>query len=192
MSIYTLFRHFTSKAPSNSALLRSPAMSTLTFTLNDGNQIPWLAFGTGTAWYHQDAQKAVTMAIQTGVVHLDGAQMYRNEESLGAAILASGKPRSSLYVTTKLDKVPEGKTVRDTLVESLKKLKVDYVDLFLIHVPTAHPNLKSVWKEMEAAQKEGLTKSIGVSNFRISDLETVMDGATVVPAVNQVNFFQCS
>ncbi|RDX56784.1 Aldo/keto reductase [Lentinus brumalis] len=164
-------------------------MAPLTIPLNDGKQIPWLGFGTGTALYSKDAEAAIRVAIANGIVHLDGAQMYQNEDSLGNGIASSGKPRSELFVTTKLGKLPEGKTVRDTLVESLKKLKLDYVDLFLIHMPIHHEGkLKAVWKEFEELQKEGLAKSIGVSNFRIKDFEELLDGANVVPAVNQIEY----
>ncbi|KAI0670395.1 Aldo/keto reductase [Trametes maxima] len=167
----------------------SRTMAPLTITLNDGKQIPWLGFGTGTALYTKDATEAIKVAIANGVTHLDGAQVYANEDSLGAGIIASGKPRSELFVTTKLGKVPEGKTVRDTLVESLKKLQLDYVDLFLIHIPIQHEGkLQSVWKEFEALQKEGLTKSIGVSNFRVKDLNEILEVATVIPAVNQIEY----
>lgn len=180
MAAFALLRRYSSTLPRT--------MAPLTIPLNDGKQIPWLGFGTGTALYKQDAESAVRVAIANGIVHLDGAQMYQNEESLGNAIASSGKPRSELYVTTKLAELPAGKTVRDTLLESLKKLKLDYVDLFLIHVPTQHEGkLKSVWKEFEGLQKEGLAKSIGVSNFRVKDLEEIIDGAAVIPAVNQVS-----
>ena len=156
-------------------------------TLNDGRQIPFIGFGTGTALYQKDAENSVKLALACGIVHLDGAQLYQNEDSLGDAVVASGVPRASLFVTTKLGKVPEGKTVRDTLVESLKKLKMDYVDLFLIHMPIHHAGrLAQVWKEFEAIQKEGLARSIGVSNFRVKDYEELMQGATVTPAINQV------
>ncbi|KAI0636984.1 Aldo/keto reductase [Trametes polyzona] len=167
----------------------SRTMAPLSITLNDGKQIPWLGFGTGTALRGKDAADFVRVAIANGITHLDGAQLYDNEDTLGAGIASSGKPRSELFVTTKLGKIPEGKTVRDTLVESLKKLRLDYVDLFLIHVPTNHEGqLKSVWKEFEALQKEGLAKSIGVSNFRAKDLHEVLEVATVIPAVNQIEY----
>jgi diketogulonate reductase-like aldo/keto reductase len=164
-----------------------------TFFLNDGTRIPWLAFGTGTALYGKDAANLVSLAIASGVTHLDGAQSYRNEESLGAGIKASGKPRSELYIVTKLRKLEEGQTVRQSLEESLKKLGVDYVDLFLIHNPLAHVHegkskLKQVWREMEEVKEAGLTTSIGVSNFTVAHLTEICEGATVLPAVNQVNF----
>lgn len=163
------------------------AQAGLTLKLNDGTTVPWLAFGTGTALNTKDAEGPVTQALKAGVTHLDGAQSYKNEDSMGNAIVNSGIPREQIYVTTKLAKLEAGQSVRSTLVESLKKLKVDYVNLFLIHSPVQHADrLEEVWKEMEACQKEGLTKSIGVSNFRISDLERCIAAGSVVPAVNQV------
>ncbi|RDB21552.1 NAD/NADP-dependent indole-3-acetaldehyde reductase [Hypsizygus marmoreus] len=165
-------------------------MSTkLTITLNDGNHVPWLAFGTGTALYRRDAEDSVRTAIENGITHLDGAQMYDNEDSLGAGIRASGKPRSDLYIVTKLKALNPGQTVKESLKESLKKLGVDYVDLFLIHSPNPankEGKLKELWKGMEETKKEGLAKSIGVSNFRVEDLEVVVDGAEIIPAVNQI------
>ncbi|KAF8921097.1 NADP-dependent oxidoreductase domain-containing protein [Mucidula mucida] len=159
----------------------------LSFTLNDGNTIPWVAFGTGTALFGQDAAKSVTVAINNGMTHLDGAQVYRNEQSLGDGIKACKKSRSDLFITTKL-KEGETRPVKETLVESLQKLGVDYVDLFLIHSP--HPvnkagGLPELWKQMEDIKKDGLAKSIGVSNFRAEDLQAVLDNCTIVPAVNQ-------
>ncbi|EMD38083.1 hypothetical protein CERSUDRAFT_93603 [Gelatoporia subvermispora B] len=163
-------------------------MSSFTLPLNDGRSIPWLGFGTGTALYNKDAENAVKTALTTGVIHLDGAQMYGNEESLGAAIKASGKPRDALWVTTKLAKLSPGQSVRESLQGSLKKLQLDYVDLFLIHIPIQHEDLKGVWKQFEEVHKEGLAKSIGVSNFRVKDFEQILDGATVVPSVNQIEY----
>jgi diketogulonate reductase-like aldo/keto reductase len=163
-------------------------MANTPIKLNGGTTIPLLAFGTGTAHYKKDAQDTVTKAINAGFTHLDGAQLYNNEEYLGAGIAATGKPREQLFITTKLAKPAEDKTVRDTLVESLKKLQLDYVNLFLIHTPLQFPGgLKAVWKEMEAVKKEGLTRSIGVSNFRVAQLREILDGAEIPPSINQVN-----
>ena len=120
MAVFALLRRFSSTSTTLTRI-----MAALTIPLNDGKQIPWLGFGTGTALYQRDAEAAVRVAIANGIVHLDGAQMYQNEDSLGNAIASSGKPRAELFVTTKLGKLPEGKTVRDTLLDSLKKLKLD-------------------------------------------------------------------
>jgi len=164
--------------------------TTHTITLNNGVQVPWLAFGTGTALYNRDAAELVRIAIDNGITHLDGAQMYNNEDSLGQGIKASNKPRSELFIVTKLKPGLEGQTVKQTLEESLQKLGLDHVDLFLIHSPTPENQeegrLKELWKQMEGVHKDGLAKSIGVSNFRVEDLKEILDGAEIVPAVNQI------
>ncbi|KAL0570811.1 hypothetical protein V5O48_011147 [Marasmius crinis-equi] len=164
-----------------------------TFTLNDNTPIPWLGFGTGTALYQQDVTETVVNAIRAGVRHLDGAQMYQNEDSLGAGIRESGVPRSELFVTTKL--LPnidfDKESPKSKLVESLKRLGFDYVDLYLIHSPQPAQELgklKELWKDMEEIKKEGLAKSIGISNFGLKALEETLEVATVVPAANQVEF----
>ncbi|EIN07276.1 Aldo/keto reductase [Punctularia strigosozonata HHB-11173 SS5] len=164
-------------------------MAKTTFQLNDGTSIPWIAFGTGTALYNRDAENAVVQAISLGVTHLDGAQVYGNEDSLGSAIAKSGKKREELYVVTKVYKLQEGETVIDNLKGSLKRLKLDYVDLFLIHsADSFFGRQQEIWKGLEAAKEAGLTKSIGVSNYRVQDLEELLAGAKVVPAVNQIEF----
>ncbi|KAF9527009.1 NADP-dependent oxidoreductase domain-containing protein [Crepidotus variabilis] len=164
-----------------------------TFTLNTGTQIPWLGFGTGTALYSKDASQLVRQAIDAGVNHLDGAQMYNNEETLGTGIKQSGKPRAELFITTKLNgKVLQpGQTIKDTLQVSLQKLGLEYVDLFLIHDPTpatkqSNETLIDWWKQMEGVYADGLAKAIGVSNFKVSDLEIILPGAKVIPAANQI------
>ncbi|KAI0306312.1 Aldo/keto reductase [Multifurca ochricompacta] len=166
-------------------------MANTPIKLNDNTTIPLLAFGTGTALYGTDAEHLVTAAINAGFTHLDGAQAYKNEDSLGAGIVAAGKARKQLFVTTKLAKQPEDKSVRDSLVESLAKLQVDYVDLFLIHTPIYYQEpgrLKAVWRQVEAIKKEGLARSIGVSNFRPAQLREILDGAEFPPSVNQIEF----
>ncbi|KAG1735552.1 NADP-dependent oxidoreductase domain-containing protein [Suillus lakei] len=162
-------------------------MTISTLSLNDGNQVPWIAFGTGTALFQQDAQNTVETAIANGFTHLDGAQMYENEESLGAGIKASGAARSALFVTTKLHRLQPGQTAKTALQVSLKKLGLEYVDLYLVHVPGDHAgHLKEVWKSMEECKREGLSKSIGVSNFEVEHLEEILEGAEFPPSVNQV------
>ncbi|KAH8113583.1 Aldo/keto reductase [Phellopilus nigrolimitatus] len=172
------------------------------YSLNDGKSVPWLAFGTGTALYEKNCTDVASRALALGFTHLDGAQMYRNEDSLGAAIdtylSASGdegtrkKKRDALYVTTKLDKIPAGKGVEDTLRESLSKLRVDFVDLFLVHHPLQHVDrpggLQQVWREMVDVKAKGLVKSIGVSNFNKAQLEEVVSLGLDVPAVNQIEY----
>jgi diketogulonate reductase-like aldo/keto reductase len=163
-------------------------MAISTLTLNDGNQVPWIAFGSGTAFFQQDAQTAMQTAIATGFTHLDCAQMYENEETVGAAIQASGTPRPELFVTTKLDRLQPGQTAKTALQVSLAKLGMEYVDLYLVHNPRPHKGqLKAVWKVMEECKKEGLAKSIGVSNFEVEHLQEILEGAEIPPSVNQVS-----
>ncbi|KAH7911497.1 NADP-dependent oxidoreductase domain-containing protein [Hygrophoropsis aurantiaca] len=164
-------------------------MSVPGISFNDGHQVPWIAFGTGTALYQQDATEAVKIALENGFTHLDGAQMYNNETTLGAGIVASGKPRSEIFVTTKLTKLQSGQTAKTALEDSLKKLGLQQVDLYLIHSPSHHQGpgrLGQVWKEMEECQSEGLTKSIGVSNFQPQHLKEILEVGSISPAVNQI------
>ena len=162
---------------------------TKSYTLNDGSKIPSLGFGTGTALNGKDSANFVRVAIENNITHLDGAQMYKNEESLGAGIKASGKPRSELFVTTKLNILQPFQTIKQSLEESLAKLGLDYVDLFLIHTPAQCRKEKSFgqfWAGMEEVKQAGLAKSIGVSNFKVEDLKAILETAKIVPSVNQV------
>ncbi|KAF5315820.1 hypothetical protein D9611_004842 [Ephemerocybe angulata] len=166
-------------------------MSPSTLALNNGRQIPWMGFGTGTALFGRDATKLVVQAIESGVTHLDGAQVYNNEDSLGLAIKESGKPRVELFVTTNLRPPSAGQTVdvKASLKESLRKLQLDHVDLYLIHSPypaNTEGKLQDIWKHMEEVHEAGLATSIGVSNFRVEDLQDILKIAKVVPAVNQI------
>lgn len=132
-------------------------------------------------------------ALSVGFTHLDCAEVYNTEESVGIALQKylsgpSGPPRDSIFITTKLyNALESGQTVKDRLEASLKRLHVDYVDLYLIHTPMSHlGRLQDVWKQMEGVQRAGLAKSIGVSNFRVPDYEEFLDGADIIPVCNQV------
>lgn len=166
-------------------------MPVKTFKLSDGTEIPWVAFGTGTALVRQDCTDACTLALSTGFTHIDTAQIYQNEEGVGSAISASGIPRNSLYVTTKVVSIPSGQSVEDLLRDSLKKLQIEYVDLFLVHAPDRFDDreggLKQVWREMVDVKKKGLTRSIGVSNFGMKALKEVIELGLDKPTVNQVS-----
>lgn len=143
----------------------------------------------GTALYSRDVTNNVRLALDSGFTHIDTAQAYNNEDSVGVALASHFKtqPRSSLYITTKLFGLKPGETVRSVLSSQLKKLQVDYVDLYLWHTPIGFEGkLGGVWKQFEEIKQEGLAKSIGVSNFRSKDLEELLSSASVVPAVNQV------
>jgi len=141
--------------------------------------------------YGKDAAGFVKAAIENGFTHLDSAQIYDNEDTLAAGIKASGKPRSELYIVAKVKGLEPAQTAMQALQVSLRQLNMDYDDLFLIH--SASPankegKLKALWEEMEEMHSQGLAKSIGVSNFRVEDLNVILDGAKVIPAVGQVKF----
>src|SRR5699024_10909304 len=154
-----------------------------TVTLNDGNTIPQLGYGVFKIDPEQ-TEEMVAEALKVGYRHIDTAAIYGNEEGVGAAIAKSGIPREELFITTKLwnDRHEEA-----ALQESLDKLVLDYVDLYLIHWPSTNTgNFKAAWKSLEKAQEQGLTKSIGVANFTVKNLEDLAMVAKVSPAVNQI------
>jgi diketogulonate reductase-like aldo/keto reductase len=130
------------------------------------------------------------MAIKTGYHHLDGAAVYNNETELGIAIKESGVPREKLYITTK----NPGQNATDTeksFAESLRKLQLDYVDLYLVHAPFFADSPKDIqkkWADMEIILASGRARSIGVSNFLQPHLETVLATAKVIPAINQIEY----
>jgi len=166
--------------------------------LNDGQEIPVLGYGLGTANYKADPNspvdkelvKTVVLAIKTGYYHLDGAQVYGNEAELGLAIKESGVPREKLYVTTKIDGVNTQNT-QEAFETSLKKLGLDYVDQYLIHAPffaKSPADIQAKWADLEKIQASGKAKTIGVSNFRKADLEAILETAKVIPAINQIEF----
>jgi diketogulonate reductase-like aldo/keto reductase len=154
--------------------------------LKDGSSMPYPIYGTGTSLRGKEVHQLVANAIKAGYRHLDCAQMYANEVSVGRGIAESGVSRDELYITTKVVSVPEGLTVSDSLRDSLQKMKLDYVDLCLIHEPVGHRDLRDTWSEMERCKEEGLARSIGVSNFRVQDFEEISAGSTSLPVVNQV------
>ncbi|KAL7822509.1 Aldo/keto reductase [Trichoderma gracile] len=165
--------------------------------LNDGNEIPLLGYGLGTARFKRNQgpldQELVDLtkrAIEIGYYHLDGAEVYGNEEELGAAIKASGVPREKLFVTTKIS-ATEKKNTEEAFVLSLKKLGLDYVDLYLIHGPffaDSDEELQQKWADLEAIKASGRAKSIGVSNFLQEHLEAILKTAKVPPAINQIEY----
>jgi diketogulonate reductase-like aldo/keto reductase len=152
--------------------------------LADGNSIPVLGLGVWQIPNGPTTVNAVRWALELGYRHIDTAQAYGNEESVGQALKQSGVPREDLFITTKFYPGSE-----DPVAEaegSLSRLGVDYVDLYIIHWPQRGPTW--AWPGMERAKELGYARSIGVSNFDVGELEQVMAMATDPPVVDQVQF----
>ncbi|WP_089156787.1 aldo/keto reductase [Micromonospora sp. NBS 11-29] len=158
-------------------------------SLNDGNSIPQLGFGVFQI-EPKDTAQAVGTALEIGYRHIDTAQMYGNEAEVGQAVRASGLDRSEVYVTSKLNNgFHRPDDARKAFEQSLREMKFDYLDLFLIHwpLPTLYDgDFVATWKVLEEFRRDGRVKSIGVSNFQVAHLERLAAEAEVVPAVNQI------
>lgn len=165
-----------------------------TYTLNNGVKIPIIGFGT---WQTPDgdvAEHAVESALNAGYRHIDTAAAYGNEESVGEALKRSGVNRHDLFITTKLWNADHGyRSAKAAIDRSLQNLKVDYLDLYLIHWPNpvdmrdhwAEANAES-WRAMEEAVQAGKIRAIGVSNFRKRHLDELLKTAEIKPVVNQI------
>ncbi|MGH3614011.1 MAG: aldo/keto reductase [Pseudonocardia sp.] len=155
--------------------------------LNNGVQIPRVGFGVFQIEQRITAD-AVRAAFDAGYRHVDTAQMYGNEEGVGAAIVESGLPRDEVFVTTKLNNDRHGRDeAAIALDESLERLGLDHVDLYLIHWPIpAQDRYVETWKGFEKVVADGRARAIGVSNFTIAHLERLAAETGTVPAVNQI------
>jgi diketogulonate reductase-like aldo/keto reductase len=151
--------------------------------MNDGRSIPALGFGVWQTRSGRQCEGAVLAAIEAGYRHIDTAAIYGNEESVGKAVRESGIPREEIFITTKLWNEDHGNPSKAIDV-SLKRLGVDYVDLYLIHFPVAQRNAS--WKVMQTMQAAGKARSIGVSNFTIRHLEDLLGKSQTTPAINQI------
>lgn len=162
-------------------------MTIPTLELNDGHRIPQLGFGVFKV-PADEAQSAVASALEAGYRHIDTAAIYGNEEGVGAAIAASGIPRDELYITTKLwNDRHDGDEADAAIAESLEKLGLDRVDLYLVHWPTpAQDNYVHAWEKLIGIRERGLATSIGVSNFLVPHLDRIVAETGVTPAVNQI------
>ncbi|MEX0803540.1 MAG: aldo/keto reductase [Candidatus Binatia bacterium] len=160
--------------------------------LNDGHLIPQLGLGVWQARAGKTCEAAVLAALEAGYRHIDTAAFYGNEESVGAAIRTSGIPRDEVFVTTKLWNSDHGNP-QGALDTSLRKLGMEYVDLYLIHYPVRER--RRSWRVLETLRARGRARSIGVSNFTIAHLTELLAESETVPAVNQVEFhpylYQC-
>ncbi|KAF8639508.1 hypothetical protein AX17_001413 [Amanita inopinata Kibby_2008] len=182
-------------------------MNVPSFQLNNGTKIPAVGLGCwiGSVGNDQRVYDMCAKGLKIGYRHVDTAAQYGNERMVGKAVRDSGIPRSSIYITTKLG-LRAGHRVREAFEESLKELDCEYIDLYLIHWPQVgsykengdlmalneeHPGFINVWKEVEKLVETGKVKSIGVSNFSVKTLSTLLPHCKIIPAVNQVEMHPC-
>lgn len=167
-----------------------------TYTLADDVQIPCIGFGTWQTPNGETAINSVKAALKAGYRHIDTAACYGNESSVGQAIKESGVPREEIFVTSKVWNTERGYEKTLAAFETTRaKLDLDYVDLYLIHWPAAanqFENWKEInaqtWRALEELYIKGKVKAIGVSNFLPHHLEALLEGAKVVPMVNQIEY----
>jgi len=155
--------------------------------LNSGHEIPQLGIGTYLV-PREDTERLVSEALEIGYRHIDGAASYENEREIGRAIARSGIPREELFVTTKLwNDRHAGDEPRRAFEESLERLGLDRVDLYLIHWPVpSEDRYAHAWRELERIHAEGLATSIGVSNFLVEHLDRLERETSITPAVDQI------
>jgi 2,5-diketo-D-gluconate reductase A len=162
-----------------------------TIKLNNGIEVPILGFGVFQIADAAECERSVVDAIQVGYSHIDTAASYQNEEAVGRGIKQGGVARDKLFVTTKLWIQRQGyEGTLKAFENSLKRLQLDYIDLYLIHQPFG--DVYGEWRAMEALYQQGRIRAIGVSNFQPDRIMDLMIHNTIVPAVNQieVNPFQ--
>ncbi len=154
--------------------------------LNDGQRMPQIGLGVWQAKGGEEVD-AVRYALTAGYRHIDTAAIYKNEQGVGKALAETTIPRSELYITTKLwnDDIRSG-NARAALQQSLEKLGLEYVDLYLLHWPVEGGI--AAWRTMEQMQSEGLIRSIGLSNYMPEHIAELVAETDVVPAVNQIEF----
>ncbi len=156
--------------------------------LNNGVEIPQLGFGVFQV-DPADTKRVTLDALEVGYRHIDTAEMYRNEAQVGQAVRESSIDRSDIFVTSKLNNpFHRPDQVRSAFQGTLDALDIGYVDLFLIHwpLPKSDVDYLDTWKAMEGLLDGGRVRAVGVSNFQVAHLQRLLDGATVVPAVNQI------
>jgi diketogulonate reductase-like aldo/keto reductase len=161
-----------------------PTTDERTRTLADGNRIPLLGLGVWQVPDGSECVNAVRWALELGYRHIDTAQAYGNEESVGTALRESDVAREDVFITTKF--YPGHDDPAAELENSLRRLGVDNVDLYIIHWPQGGPTW--AWSGMEQARERGHTRSIGVSNFAADELGQVIEASDTPPAINQVEF----
>jgi len=155
-------------------------------TLNNGRAMPQVGLGVWQAPRGQVTRSAVQSALAQGYRHIDTARIYGNESDVGLAVRESGIPREEIFVTTKLWNDDQGfDSALRAFEQSLQRLGLDYIDLYLLHWPVKGKRLNS-WEALERVYREGRARSIGVSNFLTPHLTELLDDCEVVPAANQI------
>lgn len=158
-------------------------------SLNDSNSIPQLGIGVFQV-PPEDTVNVVLKALEVGYRHIDTAEMYGNEQQVGDAVKQSGVDRAEIFITSKLNNdFHKPDDAKQAFAETLNKLSVEYIDLFLIHWPLPNRydgDFVSTWQTLEEFKRDGRAKSIGVSNFQVPHLERLAAEAETVPAINQI------
>ena len=154
-------------------------------TLNDGNSMPLFGLGVWAAQSGKETYDAVLSALKSGYRHIDTAEMYANEKDVGNAVNDFGINRAEIFVTTKLWDSGWADHALKAFDDSLKKMNLEYVDLYLIHWPEKGSQLE-IWRALERIQKEGRSRSIGVSNFAPRHLKELLVEGSEHPVVNQI------
>jgi diketogulonate reductase-like aldo/keto reductase len=152
--------------------------------LADGNEVPLLGLGVWQVPDGRECEDAVRWALEAGYRHIDTAQAYGNERSVGRALRNSGVPRDEVFITTKFQ--PRRKDAEAEAQRSLERLGVERVDLYIIHWPRSGPTW--AWDGMQRARERGYARSIGVSNFSLGELDELLAVADTPPMINQVQF----
>ena len=167
------------------------------FKLSNGVKIPAVGFGTWQIPAGEMAYNSVTAALKSGYRHIDTALAYGNEASVGQAIRDSGIDRKEIFVTSKLPAEVKNYAIAHRYAEkTMKNIGLDYIDLYLIHAPWPWNEIGAdytkqniqIWKAMEEFYETGRTRSIGISNFNVSDINAILETCRIRPMVNQIKF----
>ena len=154
--------------------------------LNDGVSMPLFGIGVWRMEPGRKTKEAVTLALELGYIHIDTASMYKNEEDVGAAVQESSLPRENLFITSKVHTSEVGyDATLEAFERSLQKLKLSYIDLYLIHKPVEGFR-QNTWEALEKLKKDGICRSIGVSNFSPRHLDEILEICEFIPTVNQI------
>lgn len=161
-----------------------------TTTLQNGVEMPWLGLGVFLVKDGEEVVNSVKAALEVGYRSVDTAAAYKNEESVGKAIAESNVPREELFITTKVWNADQGYEATLAAFDvSMKKLGLEYLDLYLIHWPLpSQGKFIDTWKALEKLYKDGRVRAIGVSNFKVHHLEEIIANSEIVPMVNQVEY----